>query len=345
VDVSGGYHDAGDYSKYTINSAQLIHHLVFAADNFPGARELDNLGWPESGDGKSDLLQAAKWEADFLVKMQDSDGGFYFLVYPKTRRYEENVLPDQGDPQVVWPKTTAATAAAVAALAEISSSPGFKAEHPQASELYLEAAWRGWQFLENAIAIHGRDGAYQKLTSYGNEFMHDDELAWAAAAMFAATGDSAFQNLLLEWHPDPSDRNAHRWTWWRMFEGYGCAVRTYAFAARSGRLPAVALDLEHLEKCEAEIIACADEHVQRAAAHAYGSSFPLENKKHRTAGWYFSSDRAFDLTVAYQLQPKLEYRDAVLSNLNYEGGCNPLNMPFITGLLPRSANQSSWSLW
>ena len=41
--------------------------------------ELDNLGLPESGDGISDFLQLAKWEADFLVKMQDSDGGFYFL--------------------------------------------------------------------------------------------------------------------------------------------------------------------------------------------------------------------------------------------------------------------------
>ena len=43
LDVSGGHHDAGDYGKYTINSAQMIHHLVFAADAFPGAGELDNL--------------------------------------------------------------------------------------------------------------------------------------------------------------------------------------------------------------------------------------------------------------------------------------------------------------
>ena len=25
IDTSGGHHDAGDYSKYTINSASLIH--------------------------------------------------------------------------------------------------------------------------------------------------------------------------------------------------------------------------------------------------------------------------------------------------------------------------------
>jgi hypothetical protein len=131
VDVSMGHHDAGDYSKYTINSAHLIHTLIFAADNFPDVAQLNNLGLPESNDqyGISDLLELAKWEADFLVKMQDGDGGFFFLVYPKRHRYEGDVLPDHNDPryvpQVVLPKNTAATAAAVAALAEIGSSPEF----------------------------------------------------------------------------------------------------------------------------------------------------------------------------------------------------------------------------
>ena len=36
VDVSGGHHDAGDYSKYTINSASLIHYLMFSVDSLPG---------------------------------------------------------------------------------------------------------------------------------------------------------------------------------------------------------------------------------------------------------------------------------------------------------------------
>src|SRR5262249_34933894 len=142
-DVSGGHHDAGDYSKYTINSSELIHYLVFAADAFPGAAALDNFGLPESGDGKSDLLQEAKWEADFLAKMQDADGGFYFLVYPRDREYEDDVLPDHGDPQVVFPKTTAVTAAAVGALAEIGSSPIFKQQFPAEAALYLDKAKRG----------------------------------------------------------------------------------------------------------------------------------------------------------------------------------------------------------
>lgn len=331
LDVSKGHHDAGDYSKYTINSAALIHHLVFAAENFPGAGALDNLGLPESGDGKSDLLQEAKWEADFLAKMQDGDGGFYFLVYPRDRAYEDNVLPDKGDPQVVFPKTTAATAAAVAALAEISSSPRFKAQFPADAARYWIKALDGWNFLTRALNIYGRDGSYQKITHYGDEFMHHDELAWAAGAMFAATGESVYHDQIRTYY-NPQDPKTRRWTWWRLFEGYGCAARAYAFAVRSGRLRLDQLDNKYLAKCEAEIIAAGDDVARFSQMNAYGSSFPDQNKANRDAGWYFSSGRSFDAVVAQQIRPTPAYMEAVLGNLNYETGNNPVNISYITGL-------------
>jgi hypothetical protein len=331
VDVSGGHHDAGDYSKYTINSAALIHYLVFSADNFDGAGALDNLGLPESGDGKSDLLEEAKWEADFLVKMQDNDGGFYFLVYPKERQYEDNVLPDKSDPQIVWPKNTAATAAATAALAEIGSSPLFRKQFPQVAEVYMTKALRGWAFLERALARYGNEGSYQVLTHYGNEFRHNDELAWAAAALYAATGKKEFEKKLIEGF-NPEDRNTRRWSWWPMFEAYGCAVRTYVFAARNGKLKASEVDAPFLTRCESLIHETAQNQVRFARDTAYGTSFPDPNKANKNAGWYFSSERAFDITVAWQLRKEEPLREAVLSNLNYEAGCNPVNVAYITGL-------------
>ncbi|MBA4150223.1 MAG: glycoside hydrolase family 9 protein [Verrucomicrobia bacterium] len=337
IDVSGGHHDAGDYSKYTINVAQLIHALVFAVDTFPGVGALDNLGLPESGDGKSDLLQEAKWEADFLAKMQDADGGFYFLVYPKDRRYEHDVLPDKGDPQIVYPKTTSATAAAVAALTQIASSPLFKKQFPEAAAQYLAKAKKGWAFLEQAFEKHGRDGAYQKITHYGDAFMHDDEIAWAAAELFAATGEEKFHKELTS-RFNPNDRETKHWTWWRMFESYGCAIRSYAFAARSGRLSESKLDREFLRKCEDEIMGAGEDQLRYSQQNAYGTSFPGESKRFRNAGWYFSTDRAFDMAVAYQLNyperrdPRPKFLEAIVANMNYEAGCNPLNLSFISGL-------------
>jgi hypothetical protein len=337
VDVRGGHHDAGDYSKYTINSASFIHQLVFAADVFPGVSDLDNLGLPESGDGKSDVLEEAKWEADFLAKMQDADGGFYFLVYPRDREYENNVTPDHGDPQVVFPKTTAVTAAATAALAQCASSPAFKKQFPESAALYLTKAKKGWKFLERAIAKYGKDGAYQKITHYGNDFMHDDELAWAACEMFLATGDPAFENKLFDWlHPaDPATR---KWGWWRLYDAYGCAIRSYAFAAKAGKIKRDQQNRILLEECEAEIAAAGEDQLDRARHSAYGTSFPDETKRAQTAGWYFSCDAAFDLAAACQLDypilndPRPAMRAALISNLNYEQGCNPVNITYLTGM-------------
>jgi hypothetical protein len=337
VDVSGGHHDAGDYNKYTLNSAALIHALIFGADALPGLGALDNLGLPESGDGKSDLLQEAKWEADFLAKMQDDDGGFFFLVYPRDRKYESNVLPDAGDPQIVWPKNTAATAAAVAALAQCASSPLFRKQFPAAAGLYLEKARKGWAFLERAFGRHGRDGAYQKITHYGDDFLHDDEVAWAACELFLATGEESFQQKLIASF-DPANAATRRWGWWRLYESYGRAIRSYASAIPSGKAKPIQLHQDFLRRCEKELIACADDQFRWAQQSAYGTSFPTETKRFRGGGWYFSMDQAFDLVAASVLDGsgrgdrQSKYLEAILSNLNYMAGCNPVNVCYLAGL-------------
>src|SRR5438067_10240093 len=38
------------------------------------------------------------------------------------------------------------------------------------------------------------------------------------------------------------------------------------------------------------------------------------------------------MTAAYQLNPKPDYITAVLTNMNYEGGCNPVNISLLTGV-------------
>jgi hypothetical protein len=105
--------------------------------------------------------------------------------------------------------------------------------YPQAAALYLQKAELGWQFLINAIAKYGKAGAYQKITFYSDDWTHDDELAWAAAALFVATGGAQYQTQLFQWFPNPADSSTFRWGWWRMSEGWGNAIRTYAFAARA----------------------------------------------------------------------------------------------------------------
>ena len=68
-----------------------------------------------------------------------------------------------------------------------ASNASFPPQPPSISN----ARKRVGRFFAHAIAQHGRDGSYQKITHYGDTFMHDDELAWAATEMFLATGDGS----------------------------------------------------------------------------------------------------------------------------------------------------------
>ena len=329
VDVTQGHHDAGDYSKYTGNSASFIHTLAFAVDTMPGVGELDNLGLPESGDGRSDVLQLAKWEADFMAKMQDDDGGFFFMVYPRDRKYEGDVLPENGDSQVVYPKTTAVTAVCVASLAQMARSPLFQKQFPKEAALYLEKAKRGWEFLERAWAKYGEDGAYQKITHYGDAFKGKDEIAWAATEMYLATGEERYHALVLK-EFDPSDPKTRHWGWVRLADNYGNAIRSYAFADRTA--PGRKLDPGHLKKCRDEISAAGQDQIDWANACAYETSYPIESKHFKVAGWYFPIPNALDSMAAYLLEPKPELLAASLNNLNFEAGANPNNMAFLTGV-------------
>jgi len=332
VYVGGGHFEAANYSKVAWNMAQTIHVLMFSVDTLPGVAALDNLGIPESGDGICDVLQEAKWEADALAKMQDADGGFYYMVYPQYREYEGNVLPENGDPQVVWPKNTATTAAAVAALVQCASSPKFKQAYPQVASSYMTQALLGWKFLTNAIAAHGSAGAYQKLMHFDDAFTDQDDLAWAACELYLATGDSQYSAKLQSVFPDPTDPATARWGWWQMYACYGNVIRDYAAGAVSGRLQSSQLDPQYWSRCINVITNWADKNLVWSQQSAYGTSFPDSTKRVRTAGWYFSSEQAFDMVVAQQFVPKPAYVDAILRNLNYEAGCNPVNVSYITGL-------------
>src|SRR5207237_1361711 len=155
--------------------------------------------------------------------------------------------------------------------------------------------------------------------------LHDDELAWAACEIFLATGDqSAHEQFIADFNPNSAD--TRRWGWWRLYESYGRAVRSYAFAARTGRVPAAQLSADFLRRCETELANGADDQLQWSDQSAYGTSYPIETKRFGGAGWYFSMDQAFDLAAASALNfpvtddPRPRYREAMLANLNYEAG-------------------------
>lgn len=78
-DLSGGWMDAGDTNKYPPFNGDALSSLLYSYTNNPAAFG-DNYGIPESGNGLPDLLDEVKYQLDWLVKMQDSDGGVFIKM-------------------------------------------------------------------------------------------------------------------------------------------------------------------------------------------------------------------------------------------------------------------------
>ncbi|HEY3132740.1 MAG TPA: glycoside hydrolase family 9 protein [Acidobacteriota bacterium] len=85
LDLSGGWHDAGDYNKFIEfndescgagangNGGQTLWYLLSAYELNPGAFYDGQGNIPESGNGVPDILDEAKWELDWYLKMQMRD--------------------------------------------------------------------------------------------------------------------------------------------------------------------------------------------------------------------------------------------------------------------------------
>jgi endoglucanase len=72
-DLHGGWFDAGDQNRYTNWGASDVIELLRAYVEKPAAFG-DDTNIPESGNGVPDLLDEAKWELDWMARMQGTDG-------------------------------------------------------------------------------------------------------------------------------------------------------------------------------------------------------------------------------------------------------------------------------
>jgi len=75
LDLTGGWHDAGDYNKYVWSAVSTaVLFMLRAFEDNPGVFLDGDLAIPESSNGIPDLLDEIKWELDWLLRMQLPSG-------------------------------------------------------------------------------------------------------------------------------------------------------------------------------------------------------------------------------------------------------------------------------
>lgn len=150
-DLSGGWADAGDTNKYPSFLGEVIHPLLYAWRANPAVFS-DDFNLPESGNGFPDLLDEIKWELDWLMKMQDTDGGVFIKMGMAAKKQDgwpegRAMSPPSRDlrPRVYGPKCSASTIIAAGVFAHAAriyaEFPAWR-DYAERLRAHAEAAWQ-----------------------------------------------------------------------------------------------------------------------------------------------------------------------------------------------------------
>lgn len=311
IDVSGGWHDAGDYGRYVVAGSKAVADLLLAYDNNPKIFT-DSVGIPESGNGIADILDEVRYELDWLLKMQDlSTGGVHHKV--TCANFPGYVMPQyETDELIVTPVTTTATADFCAVMA--MAYEYYKNIDLDFAELCLERSKLAYKFLEENPNLIYENPKDITTGDYGDT-NDRDERYWATAQLFKATGDSKY---LQDFENMASSIVSSGFDWTTVGE-YG----NIAYLTANSELK----NSEIVEKISNKVLRDADSLVAISQNDGYSVSVSRFN-------WGSNmtiANNGMDLYFANSIKENSNYTDVAKEQLNYLLGKNTLGTSFVTG--------------
>lgn len=311
IDVSGGWHDAGDYGRYVVTGAKTVADLLYAYQTAPQMFS-DHIGIPESGNGIPDVLDEARYEIEWMLKMQDkTTGGVHHKV--TCAAFPGYVMPEkETDELIVTPVSTTATADFCATMA--LAYEFYKEIDSDFAGKCLTAGEKAWSFLEENPNLIFKNPSDISTGEYGDS-SDQDERYWAAVQMYRATGKEKYLTAV---------------------ESIG--VKTGMDSANLGDYGNIAIitmngidkDSAVYTKAKSSILQSADSHLSDSEKNLFGFSVT----QYYQGGWgsnMKACNQGVLMGYAYQLTGEQKYLDAANADLNYLFGCNPLGICYFTG--------------
>ncbi|WP_328425792.1 glycoside hydrolase family 9 protein [Micromonospora sp. NBC_00389] len=332
LDVRGGWYDAGDHGKYMVNGGIATYQLLntfertrTAATAAGGTGLADGtLRVPERANGVPDILDEARWELEFLLRMQVPAGQpLAGMAHHKIHDRNWTGLPlaphDDPQPRELHPPSTAATLNLAATAA-------------QCARLYApyDAAFAGrcaTAATTAYAAAKAHPAVYASPTDGTGGGAYDDstvtdEFYWAAVELYLSTGTQTYLSDLTASPHHTGDVFGP--------QGFG-----WQSTAALGRLDLATvpngLPTAELTRVRASVTAAADAYLAELRRQAYGLPMPGD------AGSYFWGansniiNNAVVLATAFDLTGDADYRDGAVQAMDYLLGRNALNISYVTG--------------
>ncbi len=307
---SGGWYDAGDFGKYVVNGSYPLGQMLTFHEQYPDFHKDNSLNIPESGNRNSDLLDELRYEMNWLLRMQDVDGGVFFKL--TTKRFTGMILPEKADTErFVIGKSTTASLDFAAVAAKMARA--YREIDTVYANKCMTAAIKAYNWAKENPEIVYKNPEDVVTGEYGDSDF-TQEFYWAAAELYLTTGQDIYIDDLRSTEVDFSFMPGESW------------------ANHMHYLGAIAL-IDHLDdgalktQLETEIVTAARELVKLTQKTAYFQ--PLTDFQ-----WGSNSDifnTAMIIANAYRITKKPEYLKTVQEIVNYVFGKNATSYSFVTG--------------
>lgn len=358
LDVTGGWYDAGDHGKYVVTGAVSVWTLLnlYERQRLLGKDDAFADGWhriPESGNRVSDLLDEARYELEFLLRMQAPegatarvpvdvdrlDGGIEFTEIDAAGMVHHKVADERWTPlptpphrdrerRFLYPVSTAATLDVAAVAAQCARV--WRTIDAQLADRCLAAA-------ERAFAAAERNPSVYFIADFSGSGMYadrnvTDEGFWAAAELFVTTGDAVYADIMrASSHFDAPLRREPSWS------------RVAPLGSISLALAPNGLESTDRAEMRQRIIAAADRYLDERARSGYGIPYDAADYP-----WGSNSNvlnRAILLALAHDFTGERRYKDAVVDGMDYLLGRNPLDRSYVTGYGDRPVRNPHHRFW
>ena len=323
-----GWHDAGDFGKYVVNSGISTGEMLWTWEWFNDRIGSIALAIPESGNGTPDVLNEARWNIEWMLTMQDADGGVWHK--DTSAGFGSFTLPENDDAGTRFIigsgtspyKTSGATAdfAAVMAIAARLYQPYDAAF----AATCLAAAQNAWTWVSANPNLTFNNPGGISTGGYGDGNLADERL-WAAAELFRTTGTALYNTYVTANTPGGILFNgANTQQDWGNVQNL--ALWTYYFSGQASANAALRTRIYNDTLTAANTIAA------RTNGATNGYKLSLASNQYIWGSNGAVANYGVFLIVADKMSPTAAYKNAALNDIHYLLGRNTFNTSFVTHL-------------
>lgn len=344
IDVTGGWYDAGDHGKYVVNggfSLWLMQNQYETAlrYGFEDVYADGTMAIPENSNGNPDLLDEARWQMEWMLKMIVDSGEYQNMVYHKAHDEKWTALgiapADDEMKRIIKPPSTAATLNLVAAAAQAARL--WEGIDDDFAKQCLDAAEKCYEAAKKHPAMYAPMDESVGGGAYGDDDV-TDEFYWAACELYITTGDKSYYSdmqgseFFLEL-PTSLDGGESVGTVGSFDWGHTASMGTMSIALNSDKF-----DKADAEKVQENIVAASEHYINLENNQGYGLPYGQSQISYNDSDtgyiWgsnSFVTDNSIVMAYAYLLTEDTKHLDGVISGIDYILGRNAVDYSYVTG--------------